>query len=544
MSLEDARRYLSSTRLRALLAMIETVFEDASACLFAAQAEIVGVASTVETIEAATGPAGQERLLADTETARMHVNRVAGRFDYLAQTGCELGQQAIDLQRLLSDQAGDLRMASILAIQSRVVSVSVVDHAETLSRFSDTARHLLSHAETIFAELRTTLLKNEEVLKATSLKLQEMHRRALALTEHADRMSALVRRVSEERVIAELAAGTRGAVGATDRALEAAIPRLQAGDTFRQRIEHVAAIVEIADASEKQLGCRLGDLAALQLASAAETVRSEIASTLCAFSDISDHRSACFAQLRDLAASEKMKALVDMSGLARDFVAGLEGLETDRTHLGSGMAAVAARYAEASKKTEELAEIQEQMHLLGVNATLVAGRAGEDGFAMMEIARQLRDATTAIGQRTRMIAEKMHLQQLAAELFNTPGEIPADADSVEAVCVITRHSDNLSDALHRAMQIAQSSGTSEIDEAAKLLTDFVSNEIIRLNPPPTPPRFAIAPEDLRAVDEIRSLYTMASERDLHDYVIGQSPSLIEDSTKPSEDAVLEDVFFA
>ncbi|WP_216651615.1 hypothetical protein [Roseivivax sp. THAF30] len=319
---------------------------------------------------------------------------------------------------------------------------------------------------------------------------------------------------------------------------------MQAGDTFRQRIEHVAAIVEIADASEKQLGCRLGDLAALQLASAAETVRSEIASTLCAFSDISDHRSACFAQLRDLAASEKMKALVDMSGLARDFVAGLEDLETDRTHLGSGMAAVAARYAEASKKTEELVEIQEQMHLLGVNATLVAGRAGEDGFAMMEIARQLRDATTAIGQRTRMIAEKMHLQQLAAELFNTPGEIPADADSVEAVCVITRHSDNLSDALHRAMQIAQSSGTSEIDEAAKLLTDFVSNEIIRLNLPPTPPQFAIAPGDLGAVDEIRSLYTMASERNLHDHVIGQSPSLIEDSTKQSEDAVLEDVFFA
>jgi hypothetical protein len=198
------------------------------------------------------------------------------------------------------------------------------------------------------------------------------------------------------------------------------------------------------------------------------------------------------------------------------------------------------------RATRTAAEFEGRMTVLGLNAILLSSRLGTEGRAMVEVAQQLRDIARSI---TEVIAQiRLDIEAIA----DTAGglDVPEDealaqrlAAAAEAAAEVSRLADGVGghlremDAIRRGGDLAQGFWTAE-----KVLDDFalaaaaLEPLAAALDPPGEAP--GPLPASLReALQPIRRLYTMQSERDLHDALLRGDPPGVSAETPAADDVL-------
>lgn len=213
-----------------------------------------------------------------------------------------------------------------------------------------------------------------------------------------------------------------------------------------------------------------------------------------------------------------------------------------------------------------LRQISHQVRLSGLNAVLICAKLGEEGRSLRELAQWLRyltDESDTITARLQSALDRTRdqlaltgsdridqLRRSLAGFLDNAGALQAQLAGIDAclsgaveVCRKTDHSLGL--ALGGARDTMSGYETSLQDVAA---ASVLMQARLLVLPPPALPLVAGSPEaDL--VAEIRRRYTMQSERDLHDALIGDAaeapevPASSQSSAQgaPSDD--LDDIFF-
>ena len=161
---------------------------------------------------------------------------------------------------------------------------------------------------------------------------------------------------------------------------------------------------------------------------------------------------------------------------------------------------------------------------------------------MTEVSRQLRNTTLQIGATTRNILKLANEQKETAELFQqTDDKDQAESRLIgqlrEDVQILTTAIGGMGQDFDRRAR------RSPVEDVRQSLVSFVDDMTKRLPPSERTNRILATDAKLdQTLDKLRAIYTMQSERDLHDELLGRKP-LFEDTTVSSAVDDLDDVFF-
>ncbi len=344
---------------------------------------------------------------------------------------------------------------------------------------------------------------------------------------HGPAMLAIPERLAEnlrslatqQNLAAEAATAAQGQSEAVRQRVAAQIFALQLGDITRQRLEHVQTATELLVEPQGEAG----DLLAAQLNDAADELARE--------------GEGIETGLRHLAqAAHAIGQLgLRVHGATRDggFVAALEAdiRQTAAlfTELSLGDAATDRRMAAvldaAGALTQRLANmqsVQEDIRILGLNATLKCGRLGILGRPLAAVAQELRLCSARFGTDAANVLQDLdRLAPIAARLRD-PSRRGKHAELARATDELLAHLQRL-DLLEHELAAALSQLQGDADAVVELVGAAVAQFAVR---------HALA-ETLRAaagefaswttpgacgreiMDRIAAGYTMAREREIH-----------------------------
>lgn len=525
---------------------IEAIFESASAELFGLLEEAEAASSTLVTVATIGGRDGRARLNGAVDATQTHIERIEARYRFLTETAEALRTRATRLSGVLQEQTRDMKLAALIATNARIVSSTVAASDGALARFANDVRELLKQAGGSMDQLRDQLRAADDKLASVSGPVQAMVTRANELSRTRAELPVLMQKVTGDSTL-DKAAQSAGA-GMTDLmgALERAVSHLQAGDSARQRLEHVRSILEDADNLGGAGQQVLETLAAAQMAAAVEALDRAVEATLPELAGIEKPWKETMGLMSALAGSATAQVLKDISVHSSNFTEGLAALETLRTEVGPDMAQIAELYTRGAETAMQVSHLEDRMNLLGINAILVSERCGDDGHAMTEVSRQLRSTTVQIGVNTRVIVELSTEQKEKAVLFQAAeAEDAQETTENQMIAQLRQDVDALSGALASMGQSFDwRSRRSPVEDVRQSLVYFAKDMADRLSLPPVRNKVVSVPDDRtrQILDAIREIYTMQAERDLHDRILGVAPAATPPSAAPSEDD-LDDVFF-
>ncbi|OYU18994.1 MAG: hypothetical protein CFE34_07610 [Rhodobacteraceae bacterium PARR1] len=368
---------------------------------------------------------------------------------------------------------------------------------------------------------------------------------------------------------------TSDAVAVRMRGIFAEVSRLvvglQSGDATRQRLERVREIVALSsqqaeDGTTEALLVQLAD----RLAQAALTeARYEGAEAVAGISAVLDGARDALKTATDFYfghAGERVVMLNLGSATAGQLDARLDLVRDNLGHLDSMASDVRVQVEKILMQETRLRQISHQVRLSGLNAVLICAKLGEEGRSLRELAQWLRhltDESDAITARLQVALDRTRDQLtltgsdridqlragLAAFLANA-GALQAQLAGIDAclsgaVAVCRSTDQSLGQALGGARDTMSGYHASLQDVAAASL---VMQARLAALPPPALPVIADSTA-ATVLAEIRRRYTMQSERDLHDALVGveaeaptaHAPSQSGAQTAPKDD--LDDIFF-
>ncbi len=532
----------SQAQLEHVTGRIETIFESASSELFELLEEAQEAARTLSTIATICGPEGRTRLKSAVEATETHIGRIEQRYRFLTETAESLRQRAARLRIVLQEQERDMKLAALIATNARIVSSTVAASDGALARFADDVRELLAQAGQSMAQLRQDLRTADQKLDVISSPVKEMVSRATELGRTRSALPPLIQSFAADTKLD--GAATRAASGMKQLmgALERAVTHLQAGDSARQRLEHVQAILREAESAAPKPRAALETLASAQMTAAVHALEKAVQSTLPELEAIEEPWKSTMADMAEIAGSNSGQLLSEVSELSSDFTSGLATLEALTLEVGPDVAEVAGLYGRGAATAQSVSDLEDRINLLGINAILVSERCGDEGHAMTEVSRQLRNTTLQIGATTRNILKLANEQKETAELFQqTDDKDQAESRLIgqlrEDVQILTTAIGGMGQDFDRRAR------RSPVEDVRQSLVSFVDDMTKRLPPSERTNRILATDAKLdQTLDKLRAIYTMQSERDLHDELLGRKP-LFEDTTVSSAVDDLDDVFF-
>ncbi len=368
---------------------------------------------------------------------------------------------------------------------------------------------------------------------------------------------------------------TSDAVAVRMRGIFAEVSRLvvglQSGDATRQRLERVREIVALSsqhaeDGATEALLVQLAD----RLAQAALTeARYEGSEAVAGIAAVLDGARDALKTATDFYfghAGERVVMLNLGSATAGQLDARLDLVRDNLGHLDSMASDVRVQVEKILMQESRLRQISHQVRLSGLNAVLICAKLGEEGRSLRELAQWLRhltDESDAITARLQVALDRTRdqltltgsdridqLRALLAGFLANAGALQAQLAGIDAcfsgaveVCRSTDHS--LGQSLGGARDTMSGYHASLQDVAAASL---VMQARMAALPPPGLPVIADSPA-ATVLAEIRRRYTMQSERDLHDALIGveaEAPTAHAPSQSGAQTAAkddLGDIFF-
>lgn len=526
---------------RQIASSIEQVLEPAVITLFAQQEQVHGIAALLARLAEAVSPDGRARLDAAITAANHHLEAIAGQFGFLGRVADTLDRNARQLRSLTLQQKQNMVMASMVATNAKVVSDNLENRADSLSGFASRVKTIISEAQQTSDHVARELGRADLELKQVSKGIGVMSDAANRLERDRNALPRLLSGLDSLPDIHRAVSRSRAACEALDEALQQAVLQLQCGDAVRQRLDHVAAMLDHAAMADPASEAALVRLAHAQCAAALATLTEALHDAAPQLDRIETATKAAGSEIRTLATNGETQVFQGLAQLARRMRAGLEDLDTQRKAISPAMESLSQAYADAAETTRAMADLETRMHLLGVNAMLVSSKIGTDGAAMTQVAKHLRDCTGAIGAGSADIVRAAQLQELNAVLFSAPTAKASDPVTRAGLDAMQAECETIMGALAQSRDAAVSGQRGGIGDIRHALARFAAQtQAAASGLPPVRGEVAGLSDRTRdALDEIRRSYTMEAERSLHDQMFGAPPAVA-----PQPDmADIEDVFF-
>jgi hypothetical protein len=463
-----------------------------------------------------------------------------------------------------------VKIMSIVAINARVVAASVVGDGEDFDVFTTDIAKLSESASSTIHEFTAAYRQlTDEVSQAARQRRQFESAHADTLSELAGSMDSALAELARQRATSLDSTAETGRVSRQIVSrIAGAVMALQVGDATRQRIEHVesgiAALGELIEAGslsaeQRSEACAvLGGLQAGQLADATDAFEHDVAEAGAALRDLAasarsimDQSSAVYGQGEDNDAS----SLTALNRAVGHAAAVLRDCEAERNKLERVSQAVLGTVDVLLSHVEAVQDIEANMRLVSLNASVRCAQLGPRGAALNVIARQLRELTgetvaAAEGAMTGLHESARLARSFGAANGDTAGRVgQLEQEATAALLLLQGVDGTLAEALGAlnrdgpaviallgtaAETFAGQTGISETmrDLQMQLVDTCPTDGATRT--PSSPIAEALAAH--------RARYTMDAERRIHADMFGDSPADPPGSEVVAEDDG-DDIFF-
>jgi len=314
-----------------------------------------------------------------------------------------------------------VKMMSIVAINARVTAAGIVNDTDDFDVFTTDIAKLSDSAAAAIAEFARTYQQLSAVVREAA------DARGAFETTHRATLAQLADEL--ETGLAEVTAQRRRSVaisvetGRISRDIEArvatAVMALQVGDATRQRVEHVEAALRDMDDLEPAAIPPVAELQRLQLASARESLTSEMASGAAALGELARDATRALAQVRDTHGSLASSGLAALHSALQKAVIVLRDYEAEREKLDEVANAVAETVRVLLGHVEAVQEVEYEMRLVSLNAAVKCAQLGPRGRALDVISTQLRALTGETVVSAHSAVERLNEAASVATAFTT-----------------------------------------------------------------------------------------------------------------------------
>jgi hypothetical protein len=488
---------------------------------------------------------------AQIEGASQALHDIAGRLNGLAEAlpaesallG-RLGNAATAASDLLEPLFKHIQMISIIARSARIEAASLADDRENFLAFTQEAHEL---AQAVKQSLEASARDQDLLAKAieTALNRQkdfDRRYRDQLLSSGHDLVSAYTGMQQQRDKSVQLA----GLAGVSTKKIAEAVGRsivsLQAGDSTRQRLEHVCyglklaagaapGIVPAPGVAASAAAAFICRLQAMQLEDTQRELESDIGQIARALAAILADAVGVVGQGRSLYGSQGgdsssfLTRIRQILGQASSLIATCEGAGKS---VDDALTLVEHTLGKFRDAISGLSEAVVDITLIGMNASLKAGHLGSKGNAFVVIANELKlsaDHVSAGASRLKPVLddiEKLAQELRAIRVHGDPAQLAKLEPSIlHALREVEAGNERLEGLIRRLIdEGAEFEGLmnsaqgfmSELGKGAATLP-AVASRLQAIGAAAA--RHSLAASDEAALDELFSRYTMERERDMH-----------------------------
>ncbi len=472
------------------------------------------------------------RLRALIGATRGHVAGIEGGFrSFLgASEAVRLAVRGVRVEVYDLDRV--VRTIANVSINARIQGNGLIPPRPQVTAFIERLAAMAAEAEAILGEVREAMAgigaEMAEMDAVTQDLRDELGQSILPALGRFDRMAQGV--LDRQDAMAATNAGLADRMGAINAEVSRLVIGLQSGDATRQRLERVRAL--LAEAGRGVDAAVILNLVAALAGDAVTTAGSEIAETIDAADAVRQSAETAVAQAR--------ACYVDRAALAGGGAAGegFDGSIASVRHKLEAMrlraAGLRGRLGTILRHETALRQIGHQVRLSGLNAVLICAKLGEEGRALRELAQWLRMLTDesdaivlrlqAVLDRTATLADRLSGESIATFEAALSGFFD---EALALGAVISGIGRDRAGAAQVFDQVGQELPL-RLGHAAQALTRFqlllremaffetaIASRRAALGAAPPPDAAGFA-----ALAALRPRYTMQSERDIHDRIVG------------------------
>ena len=479
-----------------------------------------------------------------------------------------LPQDSATLRELVDTNAGvsvrlvrlidNMRMMAILARSARIEAV-VFDSQG--AEYIDFTQEITTLTRRVQGEIETCAREHGKLSAALCGAAKAQHSLE---RDYRDRLVALARELAEAfatiqgrrergatlmQDVTARAAGIAGAAGA-------AIMSLQAGDSTRQRLEHVHDAMERVSAFASQddetatalAMCRLQDAQLRDTAACFDADLGSIDGALDLLARETGDLVALGQSVFGDAGHGSESFLTSFRERLSDAARVIETCEAARGSIERVVADLRRMLDGLTEAITGLNEVILDIVLIGVNAGLKAGRLGSQGRSLVVIAQELKEIAAAIAADAQELLPVFDtLQDISRRLERAPADDAPPALGIHAaMTALVSGLDGGGQRLGACLKALEAGGRSfeaELDHARHeftqmaAMTDLLREaaEQMREFEQTASPADRDSEAAWRAVDGLMAArYTMAREREIHASIVGEH-ALEEDAAQPDVD---------
>ncbi|MFC7705854.1 transducer, TlpC [Plastorhodobacter daqingensis] len=568
-ALAQTMPHTAEATLRALAPTLrdtEAAFSSAGASLGTAVSDLNTLRNSFGRLDALLGP--------DQTAHFQHLTSETGRQTLLLREGFErFLQHSQDLrgavgtmQSEVSELVATIRTISIVTLHARILGNALSSNRQRVETFTLGLTGLAAEATRIVEEVEDAMagiVARADVMDTEALSLARELGGAVqpALAE----IGTLSTAAEEDRL--RLAEGNSALAARMETIFSEVaqiILSLQVGDATRQRLEHVQAVTAAAMDEGRSAGLRalLLDLADALAAGTQDRLTAELAAVSGRLLTVEDAATSAISTARTLYLDGPGQNMVAIGAMARRAAQVGQGLQRCSGHLKvmSAQAQQIGRHLDLIRSHEiRMRRIEDQVRLLGLNAVIVCAKLGQEGRALQEVSRQLRELTRLSGA----VFARLHLRleeterwaaaigtDAVANLAQDLDHVAAGMNSLRTLLTSTdsalRDSGTMFGQTGRSLATALASGAATLGRYSRNLSGLASfrAQLKRLGPQPDfapqPPEVGTADHDI--VASLRMIYTMPEERQIHDRVVG-APAQPAAAEAPAAAPAIDDIFF-
>lgn len=552
--------------LDAVLQATEVAFLSAGRNLESAIDRLRGLAQVFPRLEQSLGPERGEEFRALTDAIGDDVGQLAQELDSFLQESAALRTALVQIDLDVADLDRVVRTISNVSINARIQGNALLPRRQQVTAFVEQLGSMAVDAEQILAEVKETTAGVMVASGRMALLVQDLQQvLRVQVLPVLGRIAAMGRTVGGNRAeLAHVSSQLERSMTDTFAEVSRLIMALQVGDSTRQRLERVRAIVTdkacLDDPALRGVG---PDLAAALAEDAVQEVQHEVATAVQALKDVQDSSDRAIRTARDFYFGSALTAGLDEGGAASDalrltgnlaLIKGcLAGLRAEAGAVGDMLQVILGH-------ERTLRHIANSVRLSGLNAVLICAKLGHEGNALRELARWLRVLTDQSDEIVTTLQAGLDTSRL---LIARVGQGRVDAIGGGAAKIVRTGAD-----LHAmvgairldiaetttALGHAATSLPRDLDGSVALLTRYLATTAqmagfvsgLQGQRPLAVPVIVAGSDAETLLAALRRSYTMQRERDIHDAVTGivasdpARPAAAEVSTEVDD---LDDILF-